>query len=151
MSTGSRSCGPTPRSRRCTPPETRSSWGGPRLSRSWSYGGLELRAASGGLGRALFARAERSAWFCIGGALLATTCGDILYDFWYDGNPPFPSAADLAYLAFYPLLYVGIVLLLRRRVSTFSATLWLDRLLPATAAAALAASVLVQGVVRATH
>jgi two-component system cell cycle response regulator len=43
------------------------------------------------------------------------------------------------------------VLLLRRRVSTFSATLWLDGLLAATAAAALAASVLVEVVVRSTH
>jgi hypothetical protein len=57
----------------------------------------------------------------------------------------------VAYLAFYPLLYVGIVLLLRQRVSTFSATLWLDGLLAATAAAALGASVLVEVVVRSTH
>src|SRR5205823_2762725 len=39
----------------------------------------------------------------------------------------------------------------RRRVSTFSATLWLDGLLAATAAAALGASVLVEVVVKSTH
>ncbi len=125
--------------------------GGSRLYETWFYEGIELLAALGCLARAAFVRAERSAWFFIGAALLATTCGDVLYDFWYGGNPPFPSVADVAYLAFYPLLYVGIVLLLRRRVSTFSATLWLDGLVAATAAAALGASVLVEVVVNSTH
>jgi two-component system, cell cycle response regulator len=125
--------------------------GGPRLYETWFYEGLELLAALGCLARAVFVRSERSAWAFIGAALLATTCGDILYDFWYGGNPPFPSAADVAYLAFYPLLYVGIALLLRRRVSTFSASLWLDGLAAATAAGALASSVLVEAVVNSTN
>ena len=124
---------------------------GARLYETWFYEGLELVAALGCVARACLVRAERSAWFCIGAALLATTGGDVLYDFWYGGNPPFPSAADVAYLAFYPLIYVGIVLLLRRRVSTFSASLWLDGLMAATAAGALGASVLVEAVVNSTH
>jgi two-component system, cell cycle response regulator len=122
-----------------------------RLYQTWFYEGLELVAALGCLARAAFVRAERLAWLFIGAALLATTCGDILFDFWYAGSPPFPSGADVGYLAFYPLLYVGIVLLLRQRVSTFSPSLWLDGLVAATAAAALAASVLVEVVVNSTH
>jgi two-component system, cell cycle response regulator len=125
--------------------------GGSRLYETWFYEGLELLAALGCLARAAFVRAERSAWFFVGAALLATTIGDILYDFWFGGSPPFPSAADVGYLAFYPLIYVGIVLLLRRRVSTFSASLWLDGLVAATAAGALGASVLVEVVVNSTH
>ena len=125
--------------------------GGTRLYETWLYEGVELLAALGCLARAALVRAERPAWFFIGAALVATTFGDILFDFRYGGNPPFPSSADVAYLFFYPLLYVGIVLLLRRRVSTFSATLWLDGLLAATAAAALGASVLVEVVVKSTH
>jgi diguanylate cyclase (GGDEF)-like protein len=125
--------------------------GGSRVYETWVYEGLELFAAVGCLARAVFVRAERVAWFFIGAALLATTIGDILYDFWYGGNPPFPSAADVAYLAFYPLLYVGIALLLRRRVSTFNSSLWLDGLMAATAAGALASSVLVEVVVNSTH
>ena len=124
--------------------------GGTRLYETWIYEGLELLAAFGCLARSVLVRAERPAWFFIGCALLATTIGDVLFDFWYGGNPPFPSAADVAYLLFYPLLYVGIVLLLRRRIS-FSATLWLDGLVAATAAAALGASVLVEVVVNSTH
>jgi diguanylate cyclase (GGDEF)-like protein len=125
--------------------------GGARLYETWLYEGLELVAALGCIVRVVFVRAERSAWLLVGAALLATTSGDILYDFWYGGNPPFPSAADVGYLAFYPFLYVGIVLLLRRRVSTFSASLWLDGLVAAMAAGALGASVLVEVVVNSTH
>ena len=125
--------------------------GGPRLYETWFYEGLELLAALGCLARAALVQAERSAWLFIGAALLATTSGDVLYDFWYGGNPPFPSAADFGYLAFYPLLYVGIALLLRRRLSTFSASLWLDGLVAATAAAALGASVFVGVVLNSTH
>jgi two-component system cell cycle response regulator len=125
--------------------------GSPRLYQTWLYEGLELLAALGCIGRAIFFRAERSAWLFIGLALLATTTGDILFDFLYGGNPPFPSAADVGYLAFYPLLYVGIVLLLRRRVSTFSGNLWLDGFIAATASGALGASVLLEVVVNSTH
>jgi diguanylate cyclase (GGDEF)-like protein len=125
--------------------------GGPRLYETWFYEGLEILGALGCLARAAFVRPERSAWFFIGAALLATTCGDILYDFWYAGGPPFPSAADVAYLAFYPLIYVGIVLLLRRRVSTFNASIWLDGLAAATAAGALVSAVLVEVVVNSTQ
>jgi diguanylate cyclase (GGDEF)-like protein len=125
--------------------------GGTRLYETWIYEGLELLAALGCLARAALVRNERSAWLFIGAGLLATAVGDVLFDFWYGGNPPFPSAADAAYLLFYPLLYVGIVLLLRRRVSTFSATLWLDGLTAAAAAGALAAAALVEVVVNSTH
>lgn len=127
------------------------STGGSRIYETWVYEGLEVAAAFGCLVRAALVRTERVAWLFIGAALLATATGDILYDFWYGGNPPFPSAADVAYLGFYPLLYVGIVLLLRRRVSTFSTSLWLDGLVAAAAAGALGASVLVEVVVNSTH
>jgi diguanylate cyclase (GGDEF)-like protein len=125
--------------------------GSPRLYQTWLYEGLELLAALGCLARATFFGAERAAWLFIGLALLATTTGDILFDFWYSGNPPFPSAADVGYLAFYPLLYVGIVLLLRRRISTFGGNLWLDGFIAATAAGALGASVILEVVVKSTH
>src|SRR3954453_17103317 len=78
--------------------------GGTRLYETWLYEGLELLAALGCLARAVLVRAERTAWFFIGAALLATTLGDILFDFRYGGNPPFPSAADIAYPPFYPPL-----------------------------------------------
>ncbi len=117
----------------------------------WLYDGIELVAAFGCLVRALVARAGRGASLAFGVALLSTTLGDILYDFVYGGSPPFPSAADVGYLVFYPACYVGIGLLLRARISRFSASLWLDGLMAGLAAAAVGASVLLQVVVASTH
>src|ERR1700740_2223082 len=67
--------------------------GGSRLYETWFYEGLELLAALGCVTRAVFVRAERAAWLFIGAGLVATTAGDVLYDFLYGGNPPFPSTA----------------------------------------------------------
>jgi diguanylate cyclase (GGDEF)-like protein len=117
----------------------------------WLYEAIEFAAALGCLVRATRVRAERGAWLAIGLALLSTTIGDVLYDFAYGGSPPYPSAADAFYLAFYPLCYVGIGLLLRARVSRFSASLWLDGLMAGLAAAAVGASVLLPVVVGSTH
>jgi GGDEF domain-containing protein len=117
----------------------------------WLYEGIELVAALGCLVRAARVRAERAAWLAIGLALLSTTVGDVLYDFAYGANPPYPSAADAFYLAFYPACYVGIGLLLRARLSRFSASLWLDGLMAGLAAAALGASLLLQVVLANTH
>src|SRR5262249_35653970 len=71
--------------------------GGSHVYETWLYEGVELVAALGCIARAVLVRAERSAWAFIGAALLATTCGDVLYDFWFAGSPPFPSAADALY------------------------------------------------------
>ena len=71
--------------------------GGSRTYETWLYEGLELFAALGCVARAFIVRAERSAWFFIGGALVATTAGDILYDFWYGGNPPFLDIVPLRF------------------------------------------------------
>ena len=72
------------------------------------------------------------------------------YDFVYGGNPPFPSLADAFYLGFYPACYLGIVLLVRRRISSFNASLWLDGFTAALAAGAVGASALLQVVVSST-
>ncbi len=83
--------------------------------------------------------------------LLSTTIGDVIYDFGYGGNPPFPSPADAFYLGFYPLSYLGIVLLVRSRISRFNASLWLDGLTAALAAGAVGASAILEVVVSSTH
>ena len=59
--------------------------------------------------------------------------------------------ADVGYIAFYVLLYVGIVLLLRSRARSIAGTLWLDGITAAFAAAALGAAVLVELVLENTE
>ena len=117
----------------------------------WLYEGLEAAAAVGCLVRAARIRAERGAWLALGVALLSTTGGDVIYDFGYGGSPPFPSLADVFYLGFYPASYLGIVLLVRGRISSFNASLWLDGFTAALAAGALGASAILEVVVQSTH
>jgi hypothetical protein len=57
-----------------------------------------------------------------------------------------PSVSDVLWLAFYPAAYVALVLFVRARVHDFHASVWLDGLVGALAAAALGAA-LVFGVV----
>jgi diguanylate cyclase (GGDEF)-like protein len=121
------------------------------LFNRWIYDAVEVVAAAGCVTRAARVRSERWAWLFIGLGLLGTTGGDVLFDHVYNGNPPFPSWADASYLGFYPACYLGIGLLLRSRVSRFSATIWLDGVTAASAAAAVAAAVLVRVVVDSTH
>lgn len=54
-------------------------------------------------------------WWLMGAGQLTWSGGDLVYT-WYDrftDGPPFPSAADVLYLAAYPLLAVGFALLIR--------------------------------------
>ena len=125
--------------------------GGVRFYDHWLYELLEAAAAAGCLARAARVAHERLAWLALGLALLSTTGGDVIYDFAYGGNPPFPSAADIFYLGFYPASYLGIVLLIRSRVSSFNTSLWLDGFTAALAAGALGASALLEVVVSSTH
>ncbi len=56
-------------------------------------------------------------WYLFGAGLFAFTVGDILfnlYDQIWDREPPVPSVADIFYLAGYPFLTVGLVLLVLR-------------------------------------
>jgi signal transduction histidine kinase len=61
-------------------------------------------------------RHERAPWLLFGSGLLAFVCGDAVFDYYVagGGTAPFPSAADAIYLAAYPLLFLGMGLLIRR-------------------------------------
>jgi signal transduction histidine kinase len=58
----------------------------------------------------------RFPWYLFGAGLLAFSVGDVLfnlYSFVWDRDPPVPSVADVFYLAAYPLLTAGLILLVR--------------------------------------
>jgi diguanylate cyclase (GGDEF)-like protein len=55
-------------------------------------------------------------------------------------DPPSPSLADAFYVLFYPITYVGLMLLLRRNVKRFSLASWLDGGVAGLGAAALCAT-----------
>jgi hypothetical protein len=73
------------------------------------------------------ARAERSraAWFIVGAALVSWAIGDTLWSL--RGDPDVvTSVSDIFWLAWYPLIVVALVLLVRDRVPTFELHRWID-------------------------
>ncbi len=120
-----------------------------RLFDIWVYDALMIFACIVVGSHAYVVRRERTAWAVITLALASWTFGEL----WYAIFEPetYPSVADVGFLAFYPLLYIGIVLLLRTRARSITGTLWLDGVTAALAAAAIGAAVLVELVLSSTE
>ena len=119
------------------------------LFNTWVYDGLMVLACVIAGSHAYLVARERAAWIVITVAMACWTFGEI----WYAVFKPetYPSMADVGFIAFYPLLYVGMVLLLRSRARTIGDTLWLDGLTAALAAAAFGAAVIFEVVADVTE
>jgi len=93
------------------------------------------------IARALVLRRGRAAILLLGIALLSWSIGDFVMSGESAGGatPSVPSLADAFYLAFYPLTYCGVMLLVRRQVRRFSAATWLDGAVAGLGAAAICA------------
>jgi hypothetical protein len=89
-------------------------------------------AAAGGLcvARAVHEPRGRMAWVSFGAALLCWALGDLVWSVLYGGRtePPYPTVADLLWLAWYPLCALGIACLIRARVHGFELHRWMDGL-----------------------
>ena len=125
--------------------------GGPASSTfyNWAYDGLLVWATIALAARAILMEEERLPWSLFATSLALWTAGDI----YYNANAStlgFPSVADALYLAFYPLAYGAVLLLVRDIVADLNRAVWLDGLLAVLAAAALGAAVLVEEVLRTT-
>ena len=112
----------------------------------WLYNALIVLAAAIATARPLLVAEDRLAWSVISLALWATAFGE-LYTAAVEPEG-YPSLADAAWLAFYPLVYVGIVLLVRRRARFVAGTLWLDGVTASVTAAALGSAVVLEAVLR---
>ena len=119
---------------------------------SWVYNGLLLGASLACLARGFAVKAERLPWLLLGIALALWTTGDLYYFFAFSGSAavPIPSVSDPFYLAFYPVSYVALALLLRRRMKDFRGNLWLDGVIASLAVAALGAAVVFDAVLKST-
>ena len=95
---------------------------------------------------------ERAAWGCFAAALALYAAGELTWSVFHgdDAEPPFPSVADGFWLAFYPLAYAGLVLMVRGRVRSFSRSLWLDGLVGGLTVSALAAALAFEPILRST-
>ncbi len=111
---------------------------------TWVYFGLEGLAIAAITARAILVPTERLAWAFLAAALASYTLGDLVWTFGYRGNAPIPSAADVLYLAFYPLSYIALLLLVRSRLSRFNRSVWLDGASVALAVGAVGAAFLLE-------
>ena len=112
----------------------------------WLYDALIVLAAAIATARPLLVAEDRFAWSVISLALWATAFGE-LYTAAVEPEG-YSSLADAAWRAFYPLVYVGIVLLVRRRARFVAGTLWLDGVTASVTAAALGSAVVLEAVLR---
>ncbi len=127
---------------------------GPRASAlldDWLSAALVLAGGLSAVARVALVREDRLAWSLIAVGALSWAGGDI---YWWRvlshlDVVPYPSPADAMYLAFYPLLYAGILLLLRTRVRRFGAGEWLDGAAAALIVAAVGGSVVLPRILEA--
>jgi diguanylate cyclase len=108
----------------------------------WLVAAVDLVAATLCFAGAAGRRSGRAVPLVLGAALLAWTCGDITLtiESLRGTSPPTPSLADAFYLAFYPLTYVALVLVMRRTLRELLPATWLDGLIAGLGAAALLAA-----------
>src|SRR4051794_30297009 len=108
-------------------------WGGIGDSLHFAIAGPLYDAVVLGAGIACLVRAsdykrERSAWLMIGLAILSWGAAEVYWTAFIEGNAsaPYPSPADIGYLAFYPLAYAGLAMLVRARAHEMDWRLWMD-------------------------
>ncbi len=102
---------------------------GPRwLYGNWIHNAILAVCAALVLGRAVFEPIARRAWLSFGLALLFWFVGSAAWSIAYAGQPnaPYPTFADAFWLAWYPLIGIGIYYLIRIRVPQFELHRWMD-------------------------
>jgi diguanylate cyclase (GGDEF)-like protein len=104
------------------------------------------------LWRARRGDAEALGWALLGAGIVSWGLGLVVFDFWIVdlGDPPYPSLADGLWLAFYPLVFAGLVLLRTAGARRPGVAVWLDGLTAALAVAALMVSFVYRDIVATT-
>ncbi|ORW58530.1 diguanylate phosphodiesterase [Mycobacterium parmense] len=103
------------------------------------YPALNLSAAALIGLRAYRVVEDRSAWALIAAGMALSAMGDVVYALRVPAGQS-PSVADPEYLAYYPFVYAGLVLLMRARLKRVPVPLRLDCLVCALTVAAVAAA-----------
>ncbi len=103
------------------------------------YPALNLSAAALIAVRTYRISADRLAWILIAAGMASSAMGDVVYAAWVPEGQS-PSVADPPYLAFYPLAYAGLLLLMRSRLKRVPVPIRLDSLVCGLAMAAVAAA-----------
>jgi len=119
--------------------------GGPGLNYAAEgpiYDAVVIAAGLACLARACRAENESGAWLAIGAATLLWGASEVYWTAFllHNPSPPYPSPADIGYLAFYPLAALGVALLVRARAHEIDWRLRMDGLIAGLGTAALGAA-----------
>jgi diguanylate cyclase (GGDEF)-like protein len=119
----------------------------------WVYYGIVVAAFALTALRALLVPLHRAGWTAMAVAVGSYTVAELIWLVALSEleSPPYPSWADLFYLAFFPASYVGVVLLFRARIRGVGAALWIDGVTAALAMGAVGSAVLVDLVLESTE
>ncbi|WNG94218.1 bifunctional diguanylate cyclase/phosphodiesterase [Mycobacterium sp. ITM-2016-00318] len=104
------------------------------------YSMLNISAAAFVFFRAFTVRADRLSCLLIGAGMASSAAGDVVYATRVPEGL-MPSVADVLYLAFYPLVYAGMVLMMRERLKRVPPALRLDALICGLTLGALSAAI----------
>jgi two-component system cell cycle response regulator len=113
------------------------------------YTALEFAAAAFCLTRPLVRPTNRGPWLAVGLGIACFAVGDAYFSFVVaEMDPiPYPSFADAGYIALYPLVYLGLGLLLRARTLEENRSFWLDGAIAGLTIGAVAAALLFSTVI----
>jgi hypothetical protein len=108
------------------------------------YDAVVVAAGLACLLRARESGPERRAWVLIATSVLSWAAAEISWTLYIEGTPsaPYPSPADVGYLAFYPLAVAGLFRLVRARAKELDPRLWMDGAIAALGTGALGAALI---------
>src|SRR5712692_614539 len=92
-------------------------YAGDQVSGRWLDAGLGVAPGLFCAARGLTQKRGRPPWLLLGLGSMAWGIGNIyfLHAYYHAESVPFPSPADAGYLALYPFVYTGLLLLMRSR------------------------------------
>jgi diguanylate cyclase (GGDEF)-like protein len=93
--------------------------------------------------RAVRVRTDRAAWAFIAVGLASYAAGTLIYNNYLQhwSSVPYPSVSDGLWLSLYPLVIVGIGLMIRARMAGSVASMWLDGLVSGLGLASMSAAI----------
>ncbi|MFL6139850.1 MAG: putative bifunctional diguanylate cyclase/phosphodiesterase [Frankiaceae bacterium] len=102
--------------------------------------------------RARRAATYRGSWWALTTGLALYGLGNVYWTVLIrpQDPEPFPSGADLLWLAFYPCMFIALLLMLRERTERLPLSMWLDGLVGGLAVTAIAAAAVVGPLVDGT-